>query len=86
MKLTEEQKAELKQLKNMPGWKVLLEIEKEANDELYRRLATFDIDNEQDRATIKVRQQYSRARNDFFWDTEKHLREVYQNKMRGVDY
>lgn len=86
MKLTEEQKAELKQLKNMPGWKVLLEIEKEANDELYRRLATFDIDNEQDRTTIKIWQQYSRARNDFFQNTEKHIREVYQNKIQGVDY
>lgn len=86
MKLTEEQKQELKQLKNMPGWKVLLDIEKEANDELYRRLATFDIDNEQDRTTIKVWQQYSRARNDFFQNTEKHIREVYQNKIQGVDY
>lgn len=86
MKLTEEQKAELKQLKNMPGWKVLLEIEKEANDELYRRLATFNIDNEQDRTTIKIWQQYSRARNDFFQNTEKHIREVYQNKIQGVDY
>lgn len=86
MKLTEEQKQELKQLKNMPGWKVLLDIEKDANDELYRRLATFDIDNEQDRITIKVWQQYSRARNDFFQNTEKHIREVYQNKIQGVDY
>lgn len=86
MKLTEEQKQELKQLKNMPGWKVLLEIEKEANDELYRRLATFDIDNEQDRTTIKIWQQYSRARNDFFQNTEKHIREVYHNKIQGVDY
>ena len=86
MKLNDEQKQELKQLKNMPGWKVLLDIEKEANDELYRRLATFDIDNEQDRITIKVWQQYSRARNDFFQNTEKHIREVYQNKIQGVDY
>ena len=86
MKLNDEQKQELKQLKNMPGWKVLLDIEKEANDELYRRLATFDIDNEQDRTTIKVWQQYSRARNDFFQNTEKHIREVYQNKIQGVDY
>ena len=86
MILNDEQKQELKQLKNMPGWKVLLDIEKEANDELYRRLATFDIDNEQDRTTIKVWQQYSRARNDFFQNTEKHIREVYQNKIQGVDY
>lgn len=61
----------------MPGWKVLLEIEKEANDELYRRLATFNIDNEQDRTTIKIWQQYSKAREDF-QNTEKHLRDVYQ--------
>lgn len=86
MKLTEEQKQELKQLKNMPGWKVLLDIEKEANDELYRRLATFDVDNEKDRETIKIWQQYSRARNDFFNNTEKHIREVYENKIAGVDY
>ena len=66
MKLNTEQQENLKQLKNMPGWKVLLEIEKEANDELYRRLATFNIDNEQDRATIKIWQQYSKAREDFF--------------------
>jgi len=86
MKLTQEQKESLKQLKNMPWWKVLLEIEKEANDELYRRLATFDIDNEKDRTTIKIWQQYSKAREDFFQNTEKHIREVYQNKIAGVDY
>jgi len=86
MKLTQEQKESLKQLKNMPWWKVLLEIEKEANDELYRRLATFNVDNEQDRTTIKVWQQYSKAREDFFQNTEKHIREVYQNKIAGVDY
>lgn len=79
MKLTTEQKAELKQLKNMPWWKVLEAIEKEANDELFWRLATFDIDNEQDRLTIKKWQTYAQARKDFFNNTESHLKEAYIN-------
>lgn len=86
MKLNREQKEELKQLTKMPWWKVLLEVEKEANDELYARLATFDVDNEKDRETIKIWQQYSRARNDFFKNTEQHLRDIYEHKIPWVDY
>lgn len=86
MKLSKEQKEELRQLTKMPWWKVLLEIEKEANNQLYERLATFNVDDEKDRQVIKKWQEYSRARNDFFKNTEQHLRDVYEYKIPWVDY
>lgn len=86
MKLSKEQKEELRQLTKMPWWKVLLEIEKESNNQLYERLATFNVDDEKDRQVIKKWQEYSRARNDFFKNTEQHLRDVYEYKIPWVDF
>jgi len=87
MILTKEQKEDLKQLKKMPWFKVLELIEKEANDELFWRLATFDIDDEKDRNTIKQWQIYQRARTDFFNNTESYLREIYEpKKIPWIDY
>lgn len=86
MKLSQDQKDALKQLKKTEWWKVLLEIEKEANDELYSRLSTFDVDNEKDRLVIKKWQEYSRARNDFFQNTEKHIRDIFEHKIPWVDF
>lgn len=86
MQLNKEQKADLEQLKKMPWFAVLKLIEKEANNELFERLATFDIDNEQSRETIKKYQIYQRARNDFFNNIDTHLREVFENKIPWIDY
>jgi len=86
MKLTNTEKDDLDSLKNHPWYKVLQTIEKEANDELFLRLSTFDIDNEKDRLEIKKWQIYQRARNDFFNNIEAYTREIYTNNIQGIDY
>ena len=77
MILTPEQKRDLENLKDSAWYKVLKLIEKESNDELYERLSTFDIDNEEDKKTIKRFQIYKKAREDFFNNIDSYLREVY---------
>ena len=81
MILTEEQKRDLENLKNSPWYKVLKEIEKEANDELFSRLATFNLDDEKDIETIKKYQIYQRARNDFFQNIDWYLKKVFIPKL-----
>ena len=54
MNLTQDQKADLKSLKNHPWYKILELVEKEASDELFKRLATFDLDNEKDVEVMKI--------------------------------
>ena len=86
MQLTPEQKSDLEQLKKHAWFKVLQLIEKEANYELFERLATFDIDDEENKKIIKRYQTYQTARNDFFQNIDNHLREVFVNKIHWIDY
>ncbi len=86
MKLSQEEKDDLESLKRQPWYKVLLKIEKEANDELFSRLATFDLDNKEDVLEVKKYQIYQRARNDFFQNIESYTREVFNNNIKGIDY
>ena len=76
MILTEEEKRELKQLQNHPWFKVLQKIEKEASSILFERLATFNLENEENLKEIKKRQIYQKARKDFLFDVESHLYEI----------
>ena len=85
MKLSQEEKDDLESLKRQPWYKVLLKIEKEANDELFWRLATFDLDNKDDVLEVKKWQIYQRARNDFFQNIESYTREVFHNNIKGID-
>ena len=85
MKLSQEEKDDLESLKWQPWYKVLLKIEKEANDELFWRLATFDLDNKDDVLEVKKWQIYQRARNDFFQNIESYTREVFHNNIKGID-
>jgi len=86
MKLNKDQKRSLEQFKEHPWFKVLKVIEKEAKTELFERLSKFDVDNEKDREVIKKWQVYQNARDDFFQNTDKHLREVFENKLPWIDY
>lgn len=86
MKLTQEEKEDLKQITNMRGWKVLEKINDEANTMLFRNLSSLDLDDQKNIDNIKLWQTYWQARRDFFRDTEAHLREVYNNKIAWVDY
>lgn len=77
MILTEQEKQELEELKHQRWFKVLQKIEEEAEKELFKRLAKFDVDDEIDRASIKKWQMYQMARTDFFNNIESHLRSVF---------
>lgn len=77
MQLTKEQKEDLENLTKHPGWKVLLNVQEEADTALFRKLSDWDLSNEKNIETLKEWQVYKNARNDFFKDTEKHLRKIY---------
>lgn len=81
MKLTQEQKEDLEQLTKMSGWKVLLQINEEANNTLFKNLSNLDLSNQQNIENIKEWQIYKNARRDFFKDTEKHLQKIYENNI-----
>lgn len=85
MELTTQEKQLLKEMRETQGYRILKRIEKEEEDVLFRRLATFDIDNERDREEIKKWQIYQRARNDFFQNTEHHLKEIYVPNNNFLD-
>lgn len=86
MKLTPEQREDLEQLTKMSGWKVLLQINEEANNTLFKNLSNLDLSNLQNIENIKEWQIYKNARRDFFKDTERHLQKVYENNIIWVDY
>lgn len=86
MKLTQEQKEDLEQLTKMSGWKVLLQINEEANNTLFKNLSNLDLSNQQNIENIKEWQIYKNARRDFFKDTEKHLQKIYENNIAWIDY
>jgi hypothetical protein len=77
MQLTKEQKEDLENLTKHPGWKVLLKVQEEADIILFKKLSDWDLTNEKNIETLKEWQVYKNARNDFFKDTEKHLRKIY---------
>jgi hypothetical protein len=77
MQLNTEDKENLKNLKSHPGWKVLLKVQEEADIKLFKDLSEWDLTNEKNIETLKERQIFKNARNDFFKDTEKHLRKIY---------
>jgi hypothetical protein len=77
MQLNTEDKENLKNLKSHPGWKVLLKVQEEADIKLFKDLAERDLTNEKNIETIKEWQIFKNARNEFFKDTEKHLRTIY---------
>lgn len=81
MILNEEQKRDLENLKNTPWYKVLLEIEKEARNELFARLSEYDLDNQENIQNIKEWQIYANARKDFIQNIEWHLKKVFVPKM-----
>lgn len=81
MILNEEQKRDLENLKNTPWYKVLLEIEKEARNELFARLSEYDLDNQDNIQNIKEWQIYANARKDFIQNIEGHLKKVFVPKM-----
>lgn len=74
-------KENLKLLKNHPWYKVLQKIEEEEDRILWKRLATFNMDDEKDLKTIKWYQLYKKARDDFFMNTERYTRELYKPKF-----
>lgn len=80
MQLNTEDKENLKNLKSHPGWKVLLKVQEEADIKLFKDLSDWDLSNEKNIETLKEWQIYKNARNDFFKDTEKHLRDIYVHK------
>ena len=86
MKLTPEQKEDLEQLTKMSGWKVLLQINEEANTTLFKNLSNLDLSNPQNIENIKEWQIYKNARRDFFKDTDRHLQKVYEHSIIWEDY
>lgn len=80
MQLNKEDKENLNNLKSHPGWKVLLKVQEECDNTLFKKLSEWDLSVEKNIETLKEWQIYKNARNDFFKDTEKHLREIYVHK------
>lgn len=81
MILNEDQKLHLEEMKQSMGYKVLLEIEKEARNELFARLSEYDLDNQDNIKNIKEWQIYANARKDFIQNIEGHLKKVFVPKM-----
>jgi hypothetical protein len=81
LQITEQDKIDLEDLKRSRGFEVLKRIEKEANDELFSRLAKFNIDDEKDRETIKRYQVYQTAREDFFRNIDNYLVKIYEPSL-----
>lgn len=80
MQLTNEQKEDLKQLLESRWYKVLLLIEEQATNDLWRKLLASKL-TEEDIEVIKKNQIYMTARQDFLRDTQKHLNTIYTPKV-----
>lgn len=65
MKLTQQQLADLKALEQMPWFKVLVEIEKEARIKLWNDFLDMDLSNEDNLKILRENQIYIKARKDF---------------------
>lgn len=81
MVLNPEEKESLKAMKNHPWYKVLVKIHEDAVAQLgINILLNANLDNEDDIAILKRNKIFMEARQSFFNDTEKHLREIYSNE------
>ena len=76
MQLSKDQIDQLKQLTKMPWWKIIKEIEDEVTNTLWRELLRSKL-TDKDIEIIKRNQIYMEARQDFIFNIEKHLKEVY---------
>ena len=83
IKLTEYEKKELEDFKRSKAYEILKRIEKEQNDYLYERLATFNIDDAKDREEIRRQQIYKKARDDFFLSIEDYIKKAYTPVVTG---
>jgi len=77
MILTEEQKQELKNLKQHPWFKILEMIELEASRDLGKILSIANLDDENVLKTIKKNQIYMTARQDLLQNVDNHLQSIY---------
>ena len=80
MQLNKDEKEALKALKNHPWYKVLLKIHEDAVANLWiNLLVNANLYNNEDINILKRNKVFMEARQSFFQDTEKHLREIYSN-------
>ena len=77
MKLTKEQKEDLKALTKHKGFKVLETIEEEQTNKLWQMFLTQDITDEKVQKVIREQQIYAKARKDFLNNAAKHIKETY---------
>lgn len=77
MKLSKDQKEELRALKNHPWFKILELIEKEAKNDLWELLLKADLTKEDQLEVLKKNQLYMKAREDFLQNIDRHLQESY---------
>lgn len=77
MILNEQEKKDLEEMKNSRGWQILEKIEKEARQLLWEELMKFNTTNQDDLDKIQKYQIYAEARQDFFKNTENHLKRIY---------
>lgn len=81
IKISDQDKSDLEEFKKSRVFWVLKRIEKDANDELFSRLAKFNIDDEKDRETIKKYQIYQQAREEFFQNIESYVAKSFEYKQ-----
>ncbi len=77
MKLSKDQKEQLKSLTNHPGFWVWEMIEEDARNLLGQKLLDCDLSNEDHLKLIKENQTYIKARADFLRNIKKHTPEIY---------
>lgn len=78
MILNEDDKRQLKELKKHPWFKILERLEQEASNILFKHLSNFDLSNPESIKIIQKEQIYQKARNDFIYNTEDHLKEIQE--------
>ena len=77
MKLTDEQKKYLKELKESAGYRVLMLIENDARASLSELLFKSDFSNPENIKVLERNQVYQKARDDLFKNIDSHTREVF---------
>lgn len=72
MKLTKEELAQLKEMRESAGFKILERIEEEERQKLWEMLLTADLSDENQMKIIRENQIYVKARQDFLrWVTKR---------------
>ena len=77
MKLTDDEKHHLKQLKNSAGYRVLIMIEEDAKKKLADLLFRSDFTNPEHLRILEKNQTYQQARDDLLKNIESYTREIY---------